>query len=58
MRIQISLRKSEQESRAATGTKRETCLAAEVRARPSQSRSAASRIAGGVRRRTLLQLSE
>ena len=35
---------------------RETCLAADVRARPSQSRSAASRIAGGVRRSTLLRV--
>ena len=33
---------------AATGIARETCLAADARARPSQSRSAASRIAGGV----------
>src|SRR5215469_5188225 len=35
---------------------RETCLAAEVRARASRWRSAASRIAGGVRRSTLLEL--
>jgi hypothetical protein len=33
-------------------------LAADVRARPSQPRSAASMMAGGVRRRTLLEFRE